>query len=284
VTNSFILNAFVTDEDRVFYVEIEKVKEPVIFNSGVAKLYLVVQMPAGTGSVSFRVSVISDTGPIPLKQQDVTSSSAVEDLASVTLVLEPESGNFDDGSYQATLTVNGSKIALLNWSVGKVLTATSQSTPATTFNATALPTEAITQVTKTFTPVPPTPVPPTPVPGDQGQSAGPELVAGVWRGTAVTRTGRTLFELGFTISADGKSLTKPTISTQGSQSAYQTTIPIVNGEFEEMNIVLNPPVVSTQTFVTIYGRFVASDRAEGAFSSFSGDNVRGTWTAKPVTN
>jgi len=136
-------NAFIDTQETFMLSEIKQVKGPVIFPSGVTKLYLVVQYMKGSAFPAMDVALVGANGPVEFKGFGVVTRSSVGDLITMPLKLEPESGKFEDGPYQVILSADSVKMVVLNFQVGNTL-----STPSATIESTASATMAATSANK----------------------------------------------------------------------------------------------------------------------------------------
>ncbi len=134
--DTIVRNVFVASDEHIAITKIQTTDGPIIFTSGITKLYLIVQMFTPDHDVNIVVKVVNDKGLVALKPQDFNFWMNIPDLnlTNAAFDLFPVSGKFDDGPYQATLIVDGKKVALLNWQVGQPIG--TESTPVATAEAT----------------------------------------------------------------------------------------------------------------------------------------------------
>lgn len=114
-----IVSAFLSENKGLIYPQIVEPTDPYSFEPGTNKLYLIVQLVGVRGKVDVSVTLDNSGGPVALKRQEILNSSNVEGLISAIFELEPESGQFEDGPYQATIYVNAEPVILVNWQVGQ---------------------------------------------------------------------------------------------------------------------------------------------------------------------
>jgi|SRR5579859_447825 len=130
--DTIVRNVLVSENAQLTLTEIKIPTEPVIFESGVKELHVSIQMFIPDHDVKTEVQVRNNTGEVKLKPQGYIGFLTIPDLklANVDLVLDPESGSFDDGPYQATVIVDNQPVALLNWQIGGFSGATPAATTA----------------------------------------------------------------------------------------------------------------------------------------------------------
>jgi len=110
-----ILAMFVTDEPSFFG---GKKKDPPVFPSGTEELELVIGFaPPLPDNTTIEVSVTGINGTIEM-EKPVFSTMRMEDQIIVNCPLQPLSGKYNDGPYQANLIISGKQAAVFNWTVG----------------------------------------------------------------------------------------------------------------------------------------------------------------------
>jgi hypothetical protein len=114
-SNIKLIDVYMTAEQSLFGGE---KKLPPVFPSGVTELFMaVIFSPPPPNGTQLSADVSGSSGAVEL-ENTVMSALSFGDSTTVTLTLKPISGKFVDGPYQAILSVNGTAIAELNWTVG----------------------------------------------------------------------------------------------------------------------------------------------------------------------
>jgi hypothetical protein len=108
---------YVSDQMSLFG-EDTKVLPPT-FASGTQELYVVIKLtvapPDGT---NISIAVSGNAGPVEM-ESGIFTFSTVEGVFTLSYPLKPTSGGFDDGQYQATVSLGAQPVAVLNWTVGE---------------------------------------------------------------------------------------------------------------------------------------------------------------------
>jgi hypothetical protein len=94
---------------------------PQTMKSGVKKLVFAMDfkesLPGGT---SIGIEILSKSGPIKLKEFASTMSARKPSGEfRIQVGRFPEAGTFPDGKYQGVISLNGTAVAQLNWSIGQ---------------------------------------------------------------------------------------------------------------------------------------------------------------------
>lgn len=118
--NIKITDFYIIEEADLDIIRESKKTIPAIFSSGTKQLTIVVVIcPPLENGVDVTVDIIGNNGLVKVDEVvSVLTLTQPDRCITVVRDFKPLSGKYEDGPYQARLSINNIVVALLNWTVG----------------------------------------------------------------------------------------------------------------------------------------------------------------------
>lgn len=116
-----VSEAYMTTSNLASFVGSDTKPSATAFESGLEQLFVIVVFcPPNQSGVTLEATVSGPDGHVDLGEYASFMRVAYPpDCETISLAVEPQSGTFQDGSYQTTLILDSEPIVVLDWSVGR---------------------------------------------------------------------------------------------------------------------------------------------------------------------